>query len=121
MERIIRASRKIKEEYPDTTADLGFKHYTLKTIDEPTLDKLQKFDNSRILSDRTVLDMFGTNTILTTWLIHDGYTFTNDCQMIDLAGYTAYWCDNHLYLIEPDMNEDAIIAIQIISKTQSTT
>ena len=111
MERIIRASRKIKEEYPDTTADLGFKHYTLKTIDEPSLDKLQKFDNSRLLSDRTVLDMFGTNTILTTWLIHDGYTFTNDCQMIDLAGYTAYWCDNHLYLIEPDMNEDAIKAL----------
>ena len=55
--------------------------------------------------------MFGTNTILTTWLIHDGYTFTNDCQMIDLAGYTAYWCDNHLYLIEPDMNEDAIKAL----------
>ena len=110
-ERIIRAAQKIKEESPDTTADLGFRHYTLKTVNESTLDKLQKFDNTGFISDRTVYDIFGTNTILTTWLIHDGYTFTNKCQMIDLAGYTAYWCENHLYLINPDMEEDAIKAL----------
>ncbi len=90
---------------------MGFKHYTLKTIDEPTLDKLVKFDNSSFVTDRTVFDLFGTNTILTTWLIHDGYTFTNKCQMIDLAGYTAYWCENHLYLINPDMEEEAVKAL----------
>lgn len=110
-ERIIRAAKKIREEKPDTSADLGFKHYTLKTIDEPTLDKLEKFDNSSFISDRTVYDLFGINTILTTWLIHDGYTFTNNCKMIDLAGYPAYWCENHLYLIEPEMDEDAIKAL----------
>lgn len=109
-ERIIRAAKKINEN-PDTTTDLGFKHYTLKTIDEPTLDKLEKFDNSGFLTNRTVFDLFGTNTILTTWLIHDGYTFTNKCQMIDLAGYTAYWCENHLYLINPDMEEEAVKAL----------
>jgi adenine-specific DNA-methyltransferase len=110
-ERIIRAAKKIREEKPDTSADLGFKHYNLKTIDEPTLDKLEKFDNSSFISDRTVYDLFGINTILTTWLIHDGYTFTNNCKMIDLAGYPAYWCENHLYLIEPEMDEDAIKAL----------
>ena len=110
-ERIIRAAGKIKEEHPDTNADLGFQHYTLKTIDEPTLDKLQKFDNSGFVTDRTVYELFGTNTILTTWLIHDGYTFTNKCQRIHLAGYVAYWCENHLYLIEPDMDEEAVKAL----------
>lgn len=108
IERIIRAAQKIKEEHPDTTTDLGFKHYTLKTIDETTLDKLEKFDNSGFVTDRSVYDLFGTNTILTTWLIHDGYTFSNKCQMIDLAGYAAYWCENHLYLINPDMEEEAV-------------
>ena len=110
-ERILRAAKKIKEEHSDTSADLGFKHYTLKTIDEPTLDKLEKFDNSGFVTNRTVYELFGTNTILTTWLIHDGYTFTNNCQMINLAGYTAYWCENHLYLIEPEMDENAIKAL----------
>ena len=110
-ERILRAAKKIRAEYPDTSVDLGFKHYTLKTIDEPTLDKLEKFDNSGFVTNRTVYELFGTNTILTTWLIHDGYTFTNHCQMINLAGYTAYWCENHLYLIEPEMDENAIKAL----------
>lgn len=110
-ERILRAAKKIREEYSDTSADLGFKHYTLKTVNAPTLDKLEKFDNSGFVTNRTVYDLFGTNTILTTWLIHDGYTFTNNCQMIDLAGYSAYWCENHLYLIEPEMDENAIKAL----------
>lgn len=109
-ERIIRAANVIKEN-PDITADLGFKHYTLKTIDEPTLDKLEKFDNSGFVTDRTVYDLFGSNTILTTWLTHDGYSFTNRCQMINLAGYTAYWCENHLYLINPGMEEESIKAL----------
>lgn len=109
-ERIIRAANVIKEN-PDITADLGFKHYTLKTIDDPTLDKLEKFDNSGFVTDRTVYDLFGSNTILTTWLIHDGYSFTNRCQMINLAGYTAYWCENHLYLINPGMEEESIKAL----------
>lgn len=111
IERIIRAAKKIKEENPDTAADLGFKHYTLKTVDEPTLDKLEKFDNSSFVTDRTVFDLFGTNTVLTTWLIHDGYTFSNKCQMLDLAGYSAYWCENHLYLINPGMEEEAVKAL----------
>lgn len=111
IERIIRAAKKIKEENPETVADLGFKHYTLKTVDEQTLDKLQRFDNSGFVTDKTVYDLFGTNTVLTTWLIHDGYSFVNKCKKIDLAGYTAYWCENHLYLIDPNMEEEAVKAL----------
>ena len=40
-----------------------------------------------------------------------GYKFSNTVQMIDLAGYSAYWCKNHLYLINPEMDEDAIKAL----------
>ncbi|MCD8012087.1 MAG: site-specific DNA-methyltransferase [Lachnospiraceae bacterium] len=110
-ERIIRAAMKVKEANPDSTIDFGFKHYTIKTVDELTLDKLEKFDNSSFVTNRTVYDLFGTSTILTTWLIHDGYTFTNKCQTIDLAGYTTFWCENHLYLLNPDMSEESIKAL----------
>lgn len=111
IERILRSSKKIKEEYPNTTADLGFKHYTLAEVSNTTLDKIEKFDNSGFITDTTVYDKFGTATVLTTWLVHDNYGFVNKCEMVDLAGYTAYWCENHLYLINPKLSEEAIKAL----------
>ena len=57
MERILRASKKIKEDAPDTTADLGFRHFTLAEPSGTTLDKLEEFlpdDNG----------MYVANTIL---------------------------------------------------------
>lgn len=107
-ERIIRAAKKIKEENPDTTADLGFKHYTLAEVSQTTLDKIEKFDNSGFITDTTIYDEFGIATVLTTWLVHDNYGFVNNCKMVDLAGYTAYWCENHLYFINPGLTEEAI-------------
>lgn len=111
MERIIRAAHKIREEHPDTTADLGFKHYTLQHVSKNTLDKLENFDDSTFITDTTLYEIFGADTILTTWLVHDGYGFVNDCQMVDLAGYHSYWCGNHLYLIQPFLTENAIKAL----------
>ena len=111
MERIIRSTSNIREKYPDTTADLGFKHYTLHEVSQTTLDKMESFDNSGFITDTTVYDEFGANTVLTTWLVHDNYGFVNNCEMIDLAGYTAYWCENHLYLINPEITEEAIKAL----------
>lgn len=111
IERIIRAAKKIKEENPDTTVDLGFKHYTLNEVSESTLDKLNQFEPTSMISDKTIYDTFGANTILTTWLIHDGYGFNNDAGPINLNGYTAYWCDKHLYLIAPNFDENMIKAL----------
>lgn len=110
-ERIIRAAQKIREGHLNTTVDLGFKHYTLREINQATLDKIENFDNSKLITDTTIYNDFGVNTVLTTWLIHDGYGFVNNCKKIDLSGYTAHWCDNHLYLIDPELTEDAIKAI----------
>lgn len=69
---------------------------------------MESFDNSGFITDTTVYDEFGASTVLTTWLVHDNYGFINDCKMIDLAGYTAYWCKNHLYFINPGLTEEAI-------------
>ena len=110
-ERILRAAKKIHEKNPETDVDLGFKHYTLKEISQTTLDKLEKFDNSGFITNTTIYDEFGVNTVLTTWLVHDNYGFVNNCKTIDLDGYTAYWCGNHLYLINPHLTEEAIKAL----------
>lgn len=110
-ERIIRVAQKLREENPDTTVDLGFKHYTLHEVSQTTLDKMESFDNSGFVTDTTVYDEFGASTVLTTWLVRDNYGFVNNCEMIVLAGYTAYWCENHLYLINPGLTEEAIKAL----------
>ena len=111
MDRIIRAANMYREQYPNTKVDLGFKHYTLHEVSQKTLDKMESFSDHELLTDSTVYDDFGVSTILTTWLVHDGYGFNNNCTMIDIAGYTAYWCENHLYLINPRLTEEAIKAL----------
>lgn len=111
MERIIRAAERIKEQHPETTADLGFKHYTLQEPSQNTLDKMEEFSPDTMIVDSTVLEQFGTPTILTTWLVHDGYGFNGDVETVALADYTAYWYHKHLYLIIPNMSELAIKAL----------
>ena len=113
IERIIRAAAKIREEHPDTTADLGFQHFTLMEPSQDTLDKLEVFDpdESAIEVTNTILDDFGLPTVLTTWLVRDGYGFHAPVQQIDFAGYQGYYANKHLYLISPNLTNAAIEAI----------
>lgn len=113
LERIIRAARKIRSETPDTTADLGYRHYTLAEPTSMILDKIEAFDpdNNGMFDTNTILDEFGVSTVLTTWLVRDGYGFTSPVQMVDFDGYAAYYMDKHLYLINPHLTEKAIGAI----------
>lgn len=109
IERIIRAAAKIRSEHPDTTVDLGFKHFTLKEPTSETLDKMETFSDLT-MSDE-ILSEFGLTTVLATWLVHDGYGFTAPAQEIDFAGYKGYYMNKHLYLIEPNLSDAAIEAI----------
>lgn len=113
IERIKRAANKIREEHPDTTADLGFKHFTLVEPSEDTLDKLEKFtpEENQLLIQDNILQEFGLPTVLTTWLEHDGYGLTTEAQAIDFEGYTGYYIGKHLYLVNPELSNEAIAAI----------
>lgn len=107
-DRIKRASTKLKEENPLFHGDLGFRHFTLKEPSSIILDKIVKFDKNSSFGDNTLMDEFGAPTILTTWLERDGYGLTSDYQVLDLDGYTAYYIDKHLYLINPDLSDGAV-------------
>ncbi len=120
IERIIRAAKAIKDEHPDTTADLGFKHYTLTEPSDNTLDKLESFkqdENNGFVTNNTVLDDFGKPTVLATWLVRDGYGFTAPVEELDLAGYKGYYIGKHLYLIDPSLSPAAIEAIVVKYET----
>ncbi len=122
MERIIRAAKKIREDNPDTTADLGFKHYTLQEPKQATLDKLEQFvpEDQGMFLMNDILSDFGTKTVLATWLVKDGYGFNADVKMIDFEGYCGYYMDKHLYLIDPDISKESIAAIVDKYETDGT-
>jgi len=108
IERIKRAASKIKKEGTNATIDFGFKHYTLCEANQNTLDKMEEFNPEGTVTDETILDDFGQPAVLTTWLVKDGYGFNATVQAIDLAGYTAYFCGKHLYLIDTGFSEKSI-------------
>lgn len=120
-ERIKRAAAKIKTENPLFAGDLGFKHFTLREAPQDTLDKLEKFDKDAILGTSNVLEDFGTDTVLRTWLVADGYGLTADAEPLKLGNYEAYYYDKHLYLINPEenFNEESLAAL--IDLYQGTT
>ena len=104
-ERICRAAKKIKEENPMFSGDLGFKHYTLKEPSDQTLAKLEEFDPNALFTDN-IFDEFGLDTVLRTWIVRDGYGFNADITPIELNGYTAYLCGRHLYFVTPGLGLD---------------
>ena len=113
--RIKKAAAKIVAENPKVakTMDLGFKHYTLKEVEGKTLDKIEKFDlnDNALAATDDILKEFGVDTVLATWLVHDGYGFSAEPKVIDLDGYKAYWMEKHVYLIEPGLSDKGISAL----------
>jgi type III restriction enzyme/adenine-specific DNA-methyltransferase len=110
IERIKRAAKKIKEE-TRAEIDYGFKHYILNEPNPVTLDKCETFDKATLSGDGSILEDFGTETVLTTWLNYDGYGLTNKATEIDLKGYKAHYNQKHLYLINPDFSQEAVMAL----------
>ncbi|WP_024833754.1 site-specific DNA-methyltransferase [Ruminiclostridium josui] len=122
MDRILRAAVKIREKYPDTTVDLGFKHYTLVEPEQNTLDKLEKFDptENKLFADKDILSDFGKPTVLATWLVRDGYGLTAEAEELNFAGYNGYYIGKHLYLIDPELSNKAIEAIVVKYETDGS-
>ena len=110
-ERIKRAAKKIKAENPLFAGDLGFKHYTLKEVPENVLDKMEEFNPEEASFGGNMLELFGRETVLTTWKVRDGYGLTSEVEEVQLADYTAYQCGDHLYLLDEGLSDDAITAM----------
>lgn len=106
MERIKCAAKKIKEANPLFAGDLGFKHFVLEEPKENALLQMETFNPITTISSLTV-DDFGLEAVLRTWLVADGYGFTEEAEEVTLGRYKAYWKDNHLYMINPDNDFDA--------------
>ncbi len=112
-ERIIKASKKIKEEIEqDVTKDindfdLGFKIFETTPLLENFLDKMDKFDeNTPKLFDPNTLTDDDFNALLTTWKVHDGMKLTDELQGITFKNYIAYYGDKKLYFVHSGFTTD---------------
>ena len=107
--RIELSAQKIKKEHPEYTGDLGFKHYTVKEVDADTIANMEEFDPNKNVVN--IGDVITDDTIITTWLCTDGYGIDADVCKIDLSGYSAYMCENHLYLVDAGFKEEHLNAL----------
>lgn len=97
--RIKLAVNKLRKENPMFHGDLGFKHFTLQEPTNQSIEKMEQFDPHSIFGDKTLVDEFGVPTILTTWLVRDGYGLTSDIKTLNIEGYELYYMDKHLYIM----------------------
>ncbi len=111
MSRIKLAAKLIKDE-TSADGDFGFKHYTLQELPEETIDKLEEFKPLEFMGAPEMLKLMGgKKAVLTTWLCDDHYGLGAELQHIKLGGYTAYYIDKHLYLIDEGFDEQAMTGL----------
>ena len=122
IKRIVEAGKKIRQDVTTPqNSDLGFRHYTLNDIPQNTLDQMESFSPDAIVDDFNLKDRFGVPTILTTWLVRDGYGFNAPVEPIKLDSYTVYSCGQHMYFIDEGLSESDIIAlVDLFNRTPSS-
>lgn len=113
-DRIQRAASNLHQSNPLFTGDVGFKHFTLTEPTDQTFAKLEDFNPNVIFTDN-IVDEFGCDTILQTWVVRDGYGLNAHITPIKLGEYEAYLCGRHLYFVNPNLNyeggADSIVAL----------
>lgn len=123
IERIKRAAEKIKQEM-NADIDYGFKCFEVKPISEQILDsdlnRMLTFNGSTI-SDNTLLNEFGKDTVLSTWMLEDGHLITENINEINLGNYVAYRIDNTVYLLNGNftIHENLKVLIEKIENEES--
>ena len=80
--------------------DLGFKVFETMPIWEDYDFEAEELNEQLTLFDESKLSKEDLNALLITWKTYDGIFLTDDLQKIDLIGYTGYYANNKLYLMD---------------------
>ncbi|WP_265734170.1 site-specific DNA-methyltransferase [Moraxella pluranimalium] len=110
--RIELAAVKIHAENPDYSGDLGFKIFeTVPNFQAALTDDFNPQQADLPDTKDTALSDEQLHTLLTTWRVYDGCRLPEKVQAIDLAGYTAYYCRQHLYLLASGFHSECVKAL----------
>jgi adenine-specific DNA-methyltransferase len=86
-------------------ADYGFRHFRCVPLPENMIDKIKNFDPDSMdgmaaeIGEDNMAAAIGEDAILQTWVIADGYTFSEIPEEKNFAGYHAHLLDGTLYII----------------------
>ena len=135
-ERIKRASQKIRDDKGLTLPenfDGGFKHYRVVKPTQASINDLETYDpNTGMFVDSKGMqvafsesgfddmiqpfssegldvpgDATGSDSILTTWMIQDGYKLDNEVHQLDIDGYNVFYVEpTRIYLIDNNWNSN---------------
>lgn len=98
-ERLLRAAIKIKKEKKEDKGNLGFKIFETLPIWEDYDFEADELNTQTILFDESKLIAEDIKALLITWKTYDGIALTQDLETIDLGGYTAFYGNQKLYLM----------------------
>lgn len=105
-ERLIRAGKKIQKDNKDlkepkdlSNVDFGFKVFETTPIWDGYDIDAEDFDSQMELFNENKLSDEDLQTLLTTWKTYDGVPLTQNVVAIHLGGYTAFYLDTRLYLM----------------------
>jgi adenine-specific DNA-methyltransferase len=80
--------------------DLGFKVFETTPIWDDYDFEAEQFDSTQTLFDIGKLSDDDIKAMLTTWKTYDGIALTQELEKVDLSGYTAYYGNGKLYLMD---------------------
>jgi len=91
--------------------DLGFKIFETTPIWEDYNFEAEQFDSSQTLFDVGKLSEDDIKALLITWKTYDGIALTQDLESVELSGYTAYYGNGRLYLMNKGFTTDNLKAL----------
>jgi len=106
--RLILSSEIHKQKNPIFTEQIGFKIFETTPIWEDYNFEAEQFDSSQTLFDAGKLTEDDIKALLTTWKTYDGTALTQALESVDLSGYTAYYGNGRLYLMNKGFTTDSL-------------
>ena len=91
--------------------DLGFKIFETTPIWEDYNFEAEQFDSSQTLFDAGKLSEDDIKALLITWKTYDGIPLTQDLEIVDLGGYTAFYGKGKLYLLYKNFTIENLKAV----------
>lgn len=116
-ERLVRARKKIQSEQKGdlftgkNKLDLGFKIFETQPIWEDYEFETKEFDVQTKLFDESKLSSEDLQTLLTTWKTYDNITLTESLETVHLDGYTGYYGNGRLYLMDKGFKTENLKAL----------
>jgi adenine-specific DNA-methyltransferase len=91
--------------------DIGFKVFETIPIWEDYDFEAEQFDSSQTLFDAGKLTEEDIKALLVTWKTNDNISLSQELEIVDLGGYTAFYGSGKLYLLHKNFTTENLKAV----------